>query len=140
MEVENMYDLEKMLKNQSKLIILLICVYAILAYVTPYHKQFMGLLFGTAGSLYSLWWMVRKTLLFRKMIAANKRKFTTIGLLQRIATAAALSFYALKYPGNVSIHFLLLGIATMYVVIKIDYGIFLFRRYTIKGVARKSFN
>ncbi|MDF2558218.1 MAG: synthase [Bacillales bacterium] len=132
-----MYDLEKMFKTQSKFIILLILIYAILAFVTPFHEQFTGLLVGTAGSLFSLWWMVRKSKIFRKKFAPNKRTFTSLGVLQRFATVAALSFFALKNPSIVSIDFLLLGIATMYIVIKIDYGTFLFKRYSIKGVARK---
>ena len=133
MDVKNMYNLEKMFKRQSKLIIFLFCMYAILAFVTPFHKQFTGLLFGTAGSLFSLWWMIRATLKFTSI----KRTFNSLGILQRFGTVIALSLFALKYPSIVSIHFLLLGIVTMYVVIMVDYGVFLFSGYNIYGEARK---
>ncbi|AGX06584.1 MULTISPECIES: ATP synthase subunit I [Bacillus] len=120
-----MPDLKTMFIRQRKYIFLLLSVYVLGWGFTSYQSIFMGLIVGTSLSLFNLWLMVRKTDQFGEA-AANGQRMRSLGMLSRMATAVLAVMISMKYPDEVHLISVVLGLMTSYIVIMIDYFLQLF--------------
>lgn len=125
---KNMYNLENMFRRQKKTLIFLIFIFAIFAIVTPFKLEFRGLFLGTIASFFNLWIMVKKTVGFQKMVVEGGQKVHSIGFVERLISTALVAGVAVVFPDYLSVYFVLMGLVAMYVVIIIDFAIFLFKR------------
>ncbi|MEN8702001.1 ATP synthase subunit I [Bacillus infantis] len=120
-----MPDLKTMFIRQRKYIFLLLSVYVLGWGFTSYQSIFMGLILGTSLSLFNLWLMVRKTDQLGEA-AANGQRMRSLGMLSRMATAVLAVMISMKYPDEVHLISVVLGLMTSYIVIMIDYFLQLF--------------
>ncbi|MCK6206692.1 MULTISPECIES: ATP synthase subunit I [Bacillaceae] len=120
-----MPDLKTMFIRQRKYIFLLLSVYVLGWGFTSYQSIFMGLIVGTSLSLFNLWLMVRKTDQLGEA-AANGQRMRSLGMLSRMATAVLAVMISMKYPDEVHLISVVLGLMTSYIVIMIDYFLQLF--------------
>lgn len=120
-----MPDLKTMFIRQRKYIFLLLSVYVLGWGFTSYQSTFMGLILGTSLSLFNLWLMVRKTDQLGEA-AANGQRMRSLGMLSRMATAVLAVMISMKYPDEVHLISVVLGLMTSYIVIMIDYFLQLF--------------
>lgn len=115
-----MSELRVMYVRQRKYIFFLLSIYALGWGLTSYQTIFLGLIFGTSLSLFNFWLMVRKMNGFGDAVIAGK-KIRSLGSLSRMATAAFAVMIALKYPNEVHLISVVLGLMTSYMVIMIDF-------------------
>jgi ATP synthase protein I len=120
-----MPDLKTMFIRQRKYIFLLLSVYVLGWGFTSYQSIFIGLILGTSLSLFNLWLMVRKTDQLGEA-AANGQRMRSLGMLSRMATAVLAVMISMKYPDEVHLISVVLGLMTSYIVIMIDYFLQLF--------------
>ncbi|MCA1040262.1 ATP synthase subunit I [Bacillus infantis] len=120
-----MPDLKTMFIRQRKYIFLLLSVYVLGWGFTSYQSIFMGLILGTSLSLFNLWLMVRKTDQLGEA-AANGQRMRSLGMLSRMATAVLAVMISMRYPDEVHLISVVLGLMTSYIVIMIDYFLQLF--------------
>jgi ATP synthase protein I len=117
-----MPELELMFIRQRKYIMFLLAIYVACAGFTPYRSVFLGLILGTAFSLFNLWSMVQKNRKFSEAVAAEK-KVKSLGSLTRISMGALAAVIALRYPEHFHIVSVVIGLMTAYLVIMIDFVI-----------------
>lgn len=115
-----MSDMKAMYTRQRKYIFYLMSLYVLGWGFTEYKSIFLGLVLGTALSLFNLWLMVRKTDKFGEAVLQGK-KVRSLGSFSRMATAALAVIIALKYPDSFHLISVVLGLMTIYVVIMIDF-------------------
>lgn len=115
-----MSDMKAMYTRQRKYIFYLMSLYVLGWGFTEYKSIFLGLVLGTALSLFNLWLMVRKTDKFGEAVLQGK-KVRSLGSFSRMATAALAVIIALKYPDSFHLISVVLGLMTIYIVIMIDF-------------------
>jgi ATP synthase protein I len=115
-----MSDMKAMYARQRKYIFYLMALYVLGWGFTEYKSIFLGLVLGTALSLFNLWLLVRKTDKFGESVLQGK-KVRSLGSFSRMATAALAIIIALKYPDSFHLISVVLGLMTIYVVIMIDF-------------------
>src|SRR5699024_2354722 len=91
-----MFDYKTMSKDQQKWMLYLLVIIALAATLTPYTSFFLGLLLGSAVSLYNLWLLQRKVYDFGKAVA-EKRSPLGLGTLTRIVTSVLAVAIALRF-------------------------------------------
>ncbi len=115
-----MFEIRQMLRKQIKYISILLSLYLIGWVATPYKPVFMGLLIGTALSLYNIWLLVRRMARFSRNIDEGK-KAQSLGMLQRMAAAVLGVALAMEFPEQIHLISVVIGLMTAYIVIMIDY-------------------
>lgn len=123
-----MSDLSIIYSRHKKYILYLMAIYVLGWGFTPYQSVFLGLLVGTAISLYNLWVMVRKTERFGRAIAEG-RNAMSIGTFTRLASAALAVLLAYKFPELFQFAGMITGLMTFYIVVMIDIIIQTIRKY-----------
>ncbi len=118
-----MNQYKKMITRQRKWMFYLLALFVLGWGFTPYPRIFLGLLLGTALSLYSLWVMQRKIDRFGQAVQHGGRT-TGIGTFTRLATAALAVIIAMRFEEHFHLMAVILGLMTTYVVIMIDFALF----------------
>ncbi|SHM62193.1 ATP synthase subunit I [Gracilibacillus kekensis] len=114
---------KRMITRQRKWMFYLLALFVLGWGFTPYPRIFLGLLLGTALSLYSLWVMQRKIDRFGQAVQEGGR-ITGIGTFTRLATAALAVIIAMRFEEHFHLMAVILGLMTTYVVIMIDFALF----------------
>jgi ATP synthase protein I len=122
-----MSDLSSIYVRYKKYIVFLLALYVLGWGFTSFQSVFLGLIFGTALSLYNLWIMVRKTERFGQAIAEG-RNARSIGTFTRLASAALIVLISYRYPELFHIAGAIVGLMTLYIVIMIDIIIHIIRK------------
>lgn len=115
-----MPEFKLMFIRQRKYIFLLLSIYVLGWGFTSYQSIFLGLILGTALSLYNLWLMTRKVDRFGEAVAKGQ-SVRSLGMISRMATAVLAVMIAMKYPEKVHLVSVVFGLMTSYIVIMIDY-------------------
>ncbi|TYS69648.1 ATP synthase subunit I [Sutcliffiella horikoshii] len=100
--------------------------------VTPYQEWFLGLILGTVISIYSHWLLHKKVKKFTEAVAEG-RKAVTLGSFSRMAAAILGVVIAMRYPENLNLYGVIIGIMTSYIVIIIDSFVTLFKAVGKRG-------
>jgi len=87
---------------------------------TAYKTVFLGLILGTAGSLYILFSLVQKSKQFSKAYDEG-RAVRSLGTMSRFATAGLAVLIVMKYPEMFHLGSMVIGLMTAYFVIIIDF-------------------
>lgn len=114
-----MFDYKTMSKDQQKWMLYLLVIIALAATLTPYTRFFLGLLLGSAVSLYNLWLLQRKVYDFGKAVA-EKRSPLGLGTLTRIVTSVLAVAIALRFEDVIHLYAVIIGLASSYVVLLVD--------------------
>jgi ATP synthase protein I len=115
-----MPDFKEMFKRQQKWIFYLLSIYVLGWGFTSYKAIFLGLILGTCFGYLNLWLLVRKTISFDKKVSQGK-KVRSLGSLSRMAVGGIAALIALRYPEEIHIVSVVIGLMTSYIVIMIDY-------------------
>jgi ATP synthase protein I len=92
---------------------------------TPYQRVFMGLILGTAFSLFILIMLFKKMNRFDKSVTSGK-KLRSLGSTARLSMAGIAVIVALRWPHYFDIVGVVLGLMTNYIVITIYYLFYAF--------------
>jgi ATP synthase protein I len=117
-----MPELQTMFLRQRRWMFFLLSIYVLGWGFTSYQSIFLGLIFGTCLSLFNLWLMVRKTVKFGESVDQGK-KVRSLGSFSRFATAALAVVVSMRYPDQLHLISVVIGLMTAYIVIMIDFFI-----------------
>jgi ATP synthase protein I len=117
-----MPELQTMFLRQRRWMFFLLSIYVLGWGFTSYQSIFLGLIFGTCLSLFNLWLMVRKTVKFGESVDQGK-KVRSLGSFSRFATAALAVVVSMRYPDQLHLISVVIGLMTAYIVITIDFFI-----------------
>lgn len=117
-----MPELQTMFLRQRRWMFFLLSIYVLGWGFTSYQSIFLGLIFGTCLSLFNLWLMVRKTVKFGESVDQGK-KVRSLGSFSRFATAALAVVVSMRYPEELHLISVVIGLMTAYIVIMIDFFI-----------------
>ncbi|MFP7492594.1 ATP synthase subunit I [Terribacillus saccharophilus] len=109
--------------RQRKWMFCLLAIFVLGAAFTPYQRIFLGLLLGTAFSLFMLWSLQSKITRFVNAAAKNQR-ISGIGTFSRLLAAILAVVIALRFEEYFHLIGVAVGIATCYIVILIDSLVF----------------
>jgi ATP synthase protein I len=115
-----MPELQTMFLRQRRWMFFLLSIYVLGWGFTSYQSIFLGLIFGTCLSLFNLWLMVRKTVKFGESVDQGK-KVRSLGSFSRFATAALAVVVSMRYPDQLHLISVVIGLMTAYIVIMIDF-------------------
>ncbi|MDQ0269260.1 ATP synthase subunit I [Cytobacillus purgationiresistens] len=115
-----MPEIKTSFTRQRKYMFFLLSIYVLGWGFTSYQSIFLGLILGTALSLFNLWLIVRKTTQFGEAVA-NGKKVRSLGTMTRMASAALAIIITLEYPEAFHLISVVLGLMTSYIVIMIDF-------------------
>lgn len=115
-----MPEIHVMFSRQRRWMFFLLSIYVLGWGFTSYQSIFLGLIFGTCLSLFNLWLMVRKTVKFGESIEQG-RKVRGLGSFSRFATAALAVVVSMRYPEQLHLISVVIGLMTAYIVIMIDF-------------------
>jgi ATP synthase protein I len=115
-----MPELQTMFLRQRRWMFFLLSIYVLGWGFTSYQSIFLGLIFGTCLSLFNLWLMVRKTVKFGESVDQGK-KVRSLGSFSRFATAALAVVVSMRYPEELHLISVVIGLMTAYIVIMIDF-------------------
>lgn len=118
-----MSQYENMTVRQRKWMFYLLAILVLGAGFTSYQSIFLGLLLGSAVSLYNLWLLQRKINSFAESVE-KKQSGTGLGGISRLAAAALAVIIALRFEEHFHIIAVLIGLMTSYLVIMIDFFVF----------------
>ena len=117
-----MGELQQLFNRHRKYILYLLSIYVLGWGFTSYQSIFMGLILGTAVSLFNHWLMVRRTAKFGDAVLAG-RKVRSLGTFSRMAAAIFSVMIAANYPDTFHLISVIIGLMTSHIVIMIDYFI-----------------
>ena len=123
-----MYNLENVFQRQKKILVLIICVFAVFSVITPFKFEFRGLFLGTIASLFNLWISVHRIIGFKKMVVNDGEQVFSVGFLERLISTALAVGLALLFPEFLSMYFVITGLVMMHVLIVIDFVFFMILR------------
>lgn len=115
-----MNDPNAMYRRQMKYMLNILAVFVLGWGFTDYKDIFLGLILGTAVSLFNLNLLARKVQSLTEAAVKQKRP-KPIGMLTRMAAALLAVVIALKFPEYFHLYSVIFGIMTSYIVIMIDY-------------------
>lgn len=115
-----MPEFKAMYIRQRKYIFFLLSIYVLGWGFTSHQSIFLGLILGTSLSLFNLWLIVRKTERLGESVAKGG-SVRSLGTVSRMASAVFAAMIALKYPEELHLISVVLGLMTSYIVIMIDY-------------------
>lgn len=129
-----MYNLEDVFQRQKKILVLLICVFAVFSVITPFKIEFRGLFLGAIASLFNLWISVHKIIGLKKMVVNGGEQVYSVGLLERLISTAMAVGLAFLFPEFLSMYFVIVGLVMMHILIVIDFVFFtIFRKQRKRG-------
>ncbi|MCG8396401.1 ATP synthase subunit I [Bacillus atrophaeus] len=105
--------------RQRKYLFIMLAVYVLGYGFTAYNTIFLGLILGTGFSLFNLWLLIRRMNAFDKAVAKGKT-IRSLGSAARWCNAILAVAIAYKYPQNVHMASVIIGLMTIYPVIMID--------------------
>lgn len=114
-----MFDYKTMSRDQRIWMLCLLLITALAAIFTSYTHFFLGLLLGSAISLYNLWLLQRKTYAFGKAVVEAGTPLG-IGTLTRIVTSILGVVIALRFEAFINPYAVIIGLASSYVVLLVD--------------------
>ncbi|WHX78991.1 ATP synthase subunit I [Priestia flexa] len=114
-----MQELQHLFPRLRSYIFYLLALYVLGWGFTLYQTVFLGLILGTALSLYNLWVLVRRAKQFGQALDEGKRP-RSVGTFARFATAALAVVITISYPNTFHIIGVVMGLMTSYLVIIID--------------------
>lgn len=117
-----MPDLKAMFLRQRRMMFFLCSIYVLGWGFTSFHSIFLGLFFGTSLSLFNLWLLIRKMSNFGESVIQGK-KVRSLGSVSRMATAAFAVLIAMRYPDQLHLISVVIGLMTSYIFIMIDFFI-----------------
>jgi ATP synthase protein I len=117
-----MEDFKAMYFRQRKYMYFLLSFYTLGWGFTSYKTIFLGLILGTALSLFNLWLLAKRTDKFGEAVIKGKKP-KNLGMLIRMAVAVLAVTLALDYPEYFNLYSVILGLMTSYIVIMIDFFI-----------------
>lgn len=123
-----MPELASKYSRSQKYIFYLLSLYVLGWGFTSYQSIFLGLILGTSMSLFNLWILYRKIDRFGNAVVKGE-KVRTLGMLQRMAAAVLAVAIAMRFPENIHLMSVILGLMTSYIVIMIDSFVQLFKGY-----------
>lgn len=115
-----MPELQQLFYRHCKYILYLLAIYFLGWGFTDYKTIFMGLILGTAVSLYNHWLLMRRTIRLGEAVAEGKKVYS-MGTLMRMAAAIVAVYVAMKFPDVFHLTSVIIGIVTVYAVIMIDF-------------------
>ncbi|WP_453992995.1 ATP synthase subunit I [Bacillus nitroreducens] len=115
-----MQDLSMAFTRYRKYIFYILAIYVLGWGFTAYKTVFLGLILGTAGSLYILFSLVQKSKQFSKAYDEG-RAVRSLGTMSRFATAGLAVLIVMKYPEMFHLGSMVIGLMTAYFVIIIDF-------------------
>ncbi|EKN66592.1 AtpI protein [Neobacillus bataviensis LMG 21833] len=115
-----MPELQFKFSRQRRWMFSLLSIYVLGWGFTSYQTIFLGLVFGTSLSLFNLWLMVRKMKQFDESVSQG-RKVRSLGSFSRFATAALAVVVSMRYPEQLNLISVVIGLMTSYIVIMIDF-------------------
>ncbi|MEW9677026.1 ATP synthase subunit I [Lentibacillus sp. L22] len=115
-----MSQYQKMIARERKWMFYLLAIWVLGAGFTPIPRVFLGLLLGSAVSLYNLWLLQRRMDAIGEAIV-KKQKIRDISFLSRLAAVGIAIMIALHYDAYFNIIAVIIGIMTSYIVIMIDF-------------------
>lgn len=122
-----MPELSRLYRRLRKYLVFLLLLYLLCLGLHLYRPVFLGLLLGTAVSLFNLWLLARKSISVANSATPGKKP-RSLGTGIRMVAAVAVTFLALRYPEDVNVLSVIIGIMTSYVVIIIDFIVGLLRQ------------
>jgi ATP synthase protein I len=115
-----MPEIQAIFSQQRRWMFFLLSFYVLGWGFTSYQSIFLGLAFGTSMSLFNLWLMVRKMKKFDESVSQGK-KVRSLGSFSRFATAAFATIVALRYPEQLHLISVVIGLMTSYIVMIITF-------------------
>ncbi|MBT2573017.1 ATP synthase subunit I [Bacillus sp. ISL-51] len=106
-------------RRQRRYVFVILAIYLLGYGFTAYKTIFLGLILGTVFSLFNLWLLIRRMNAFDKA-AAKGKSIRSLGSAARWCNAILAMAIAFKYPGQVSVASVIIGLMTIYPVIMID--------------------
>jgi ATP synthase protein I len=117
-----MPEFQTMFARQRKWMFFLLSFYVLGWGFTAHQSIFLGLILGTSLSLFNLWLMARKINTFGQA-AAEGRTVRSLGSFSRLASAALAIVITMRYPEQLHLISVVIGLMTSYIVIMIDFFI-----------------
>ncbi|RDI41579.1 ATP synthase subunit I [Falsibacillus pallidus] len=115
-----MPELQQMFNRHRKYIFYLLAIYVLGWGFTEYKTIFLGLVLGTAISLFNHWLMVRRTVKLGDAVLEGK-KTRSLGTAARMAASVLGAIIVIRYPETFHLLSFIIGLMTAYIVIMIDY-------------------
>lgn len=122
-----MSQYQNMVVRERKWMFYLLAIWVLGAGFTPYPRIFLGLLLGSAVSLYNLWLLQRKMDALGEAVT-KKQKVKDISVLSRLAAVGIAVMIALRFEDYFHIIAVVVGLMTSYLVIMIDFFVSEFRK------------
>lgn len=122
-----MTELSEMYARQRKYIFFLLAMLVLGWGFTDYQTIFLGLILGTAISLFNLWHLARKTEKFGDAVIKGGKKKRSLGMFTRMAASIAGVIIAMEFPEYFHALSVVIGLMASYIVIMIDSFFQLFR-------------
>lgn len=122
-----MTELSEMYARQRKYIFFLLAMLVLGWGFTDYQTIFLGLILGTAISLFNLWHLARKTEKFGDAVIKGGEKKRSLGMFTRMAASIAGVIIAMEFPEYFHALSVVIGLMASYIVIMIDSFFQLFR-------------
>ncbi|WP_066072969.1 ATP synthase subunit I [Neobacillus soli] len=117
-----MPEIQVMFARQRRWMFSLLSIYVLGWGFTSYQSVFLGLVFGTSLGLFNLWLMARKMNKFGESVSQGKR-VRSLGSFSRFATAALAVIVSMRYPEDLHLISVVIGLMTSYIVMIIDFFI-----------------
>jgi ATP synthase protein I len=115
-----MTELSEMYARQRKYIFFLLAMLVLGWGFTDYQTIFLGLILGTAISLFNLWHLARKTEKFGDAVIKGGKKKRSLGMFTRMAASIAGVIIAMEFPEYFHALSVVIGLMASYIVIMID--------------------
>ncbi len=109
-----------MIKRHKKYLLYLLAIFVLGWGFSTYDDVFLGLIVGTIVSFYNHWLLYRKVDKFGETVVTGGKMYS-LGTVSRMASAGLAVFIGLRYPEQISIYFVIVGLMTSYMVIFIDF-------------------
>ncbi|WP_343271232.1 ATP synthase subunit I [Lentibacillus songyuanensis] len=123
-----MSQYENMIARQRKWMFYLLAIWVLGAGFTPFQQIFLGLLLGSAVSLYNLWLLQRRMNSIGEAVVNDEQKVKDVSILSRLAAVGIAVMIALHYEAYFNIIAVVIGLMTSYVVIMIDFFVSEFKK------------
>ncbi|MBB6447177.1 ATP synthase subunit I [Bacillus benzoevorans] len=115
-----MTELSEVYARQRKYIFFILAILVLGWGFTDYQTIFLGLILGTAISLFNLWNLARRTEKFGEAVVKGGRKKRSLGMFTRMAASIAGVIIAMEFPEYFHVLSVVIGLMAAYIVIMID--------------------
>lgn len=115
-----MTELSEVYARQRKYVYFLLAILVLGWGFTDYQTIFLGLILGTAISLFNLWHLARRTEKFGEAVSKGGKKKRSLGMFTRMAAAILAVIIAMEFPEYFHVLSVVIGLMASYIVIMID--------------------